>query len=223
LTAYPEFDETPGYYPGNRGISLRSWCTSNPDVYPVVFDLIDEITAAFSSRAIHIGCDEIFLIGEPVCPRCSGRNKGELLAYAVNRLYGHIVSEKGLTMYMWGDRLINADDPDTDTYGAWESSKNGTWPAVDLIPKDIIVCDWHYDPQENYGSIPYFLEKGFRILTASYSNIEAARSFISRTLEYRDNPLIKGHIYSNWGSCENDRLDAWPPLLETISLLNDKP
>jgi hypothetical protein len=27
----------------------------------------------------------------------------------------------------------------------WESSLNGTYPAIDMVPKDIIMCPWHYD------------------------------------------------------------------------------
>ncbi len=64
LKAYPEFDETPTRYPHNAGIYCRSLCPSNENVYPILFALIDEITAVFSVKKIHVGLDEVFLIGE---------------------------------------------------------------------------------------------------------------------------------------------------------------
>ena len=50
LRAYPELDETPGLYPGNKGIYCRSLCSSNEKVYTILFGLIDEITEVFSVK-----------------------------------------------------------------------------------------------------------------------------------------------------------------------------
>ena len=47
------------------------------------------------------------------------------------------------------------------------SSKNGTASAVDSIPKDIIICDWHYEKRADYPSLRYFQDKGFRVWPAS--------------------------------------------------------
>jgi len=58
---------------------------------------------------------------------------------------------------MWGDRLIDGKKYD---FGEWEASTNGTAAAIDLIPKDIIVCPWHYELRSDYPSIPMFIEKG---------------------------------------------------------------
>lgn len=43
LVQYPEFDETPGLYPQNKGIYCRSWCPLHPEVNPIIFDLFDEL------------------------------------------------------------------------------------------------------------------------------------------------------------------------------------
>ncbi len=77
LKAYPEFDETPTRYPHNAGIYCRSLCPSNENVYPILFALIDEITAVFSVKKIHVGLDEVFLIGEDARIR-----RNELLAWS---------------------------------------------------------------------------------------------------------------------------------------------
>ena len=68
-------------------------------------------------------------------------------------------------MLLWGDRLL---DSDRFRYGTWEASKTGSHGAVDRIPKDIIVCDWHYGRRADYPSIRFFLQQGFRVLPAPW-------------------------------------------------------
>jgi hypothetical protein len=92
LVKYPQFDETPGQYPDNKGIYCRSWCPLHPEVNQVVFSLMDELIEAFEADAFHVGMDEVFLIGEEVCPRCRGKDKAELFAKAVNDYYKHLVN-----------------------------------------------------------------------------------------------------------------------------------
>ena len=94
LTKYPQFDETPGLYPNNEGIYCRSWCPLHPEVNPIIFSLMDELIDAFQADALHVGLDEVFLIGEDACPRCKGKDKAELFAKAVNDYHKHLVEEK---------------------------------------------------------------------------------------------------------------------------------
>ena len=142
LTKYPQFDETPHVPPDNKGIYCREWCPSLPEVDKLVFDLLDELIDAFDADAMHVGMDEVFLIGDDKCPRCRGKDKGELFAGVVNRLHQHLVKDKGVEMLMWGDRLLDAS---VFKYGSWEASQTGSHRAIDRIPKDIIMCDWHYE------------------------------------------------------------------------------
>ena len=222
LAEHPEFDETPGQYPGNTGIYCRSWCTSNEALYPLVFDLIDELTSAFGATAFHVGMDEIFLIGEDACPRCRGKDRGLLLANAINAFYRHIVIKNKMTMYLWGDRLIDGNAESTNYGSDYEASTNGTHSAVNLIPKDIIICDWHYDSRETYGSLPYFLDKGFRVIPASYNNVGAARDLAEYSLTFAGNPAMLGHLYTTWCDVGNDKLGSWKPMVRTIRLFRQE-
>ena len=216
LTVYPEFDETPGCYPDNEGIYCRSWCTSNDAVYLIMFDLIDELTAVFDTMAIHIGMDEVFLIGEDSCKKCSGRDKGVLLAQAINKFYEHCVKKHKMTLYLWGDRLLDGNGSESSCYDEWESSYNGTYTAINMIPNDIIICDWHYNVCKKYDSIPYFLEKGFAVLPVSFKDVRATRALAEYSLEYRSNFKMLGHMYTSWGELSNDELSHWNPMIKTI-------
>ena len=80
LRVHPEFDETSGKYPQNEGIYCRSYCPLHPKVHDVVFDVIDEIADAAGADAVHVGMDEVFLLGEDDCERCKGKDKAELFA-----------------------------------------------------------------------------------------------------------------------------------------------
>ena len=150
---------------------------------PIVFDLMDELIDAFEADALHVGMDEVFLIGSEKCPRCKGKDVAELFAGVVNRLHQHLVKEKGVEMLMWGDRLLKSPE-----YGSkWEASKTGSHPAIDMVPKDIIICDWHYPLQDDYPSVRFFQEKGFRVLPATCKTTDAALALIRccRTRRHR--------------------------------------
>jgi len=218
LIKYPQLDETPGLYPNNEGIYCRSWCPLHPEVNPIIFSLMDELIDAFEADALHVGMDEVFLIGEDACPRCKGKDKAELFATAVNDYHKHLVEEKKVEMLMWGDRLIDAGKI---KYGKWEASDNGTAAAIDRIGKDIIICDWHYELRPAYESVPMFLEKGFRVWPASWKKPEAAKAFVdySKTI---NNPRMLGHLNTTWGAVPMKDLPSFEPLIYATSTLKQK-
>ena len=51
-------------------------------------------------------------------------------------------------------------DGKTTGIGMWEASMNNTHRAVDLIPKDVVIADWHYERAD--PTAPYFAVKGFK-------------------------------------------------------------
>jgi Glycosyl hydrolase family 20, catalytic domain len=213
LTRYPELDLTPGAFPGNEGLYCREWDPMNPRVYRIVYALIDEIIDAFDADAVHVGMDEVLLIDNPAAASTRGRDPAEVYAKAVNDMYAHIVKKRGRTMLMWGDRLIDAARID---YGEWESSKNRTAPAIDRIPRDIVICDWHYEARDAYPSIPMFLDKGFRVLPTSWKDVGAAKALVDYSLGLK-HPGVLGHLYTSWKKPEDAA--SWPPLVETAPLL----
>ena len=168
LTSHPEFDETRGLYPDNKDIYCRSYCPLHPQVHQVLFDCIDEILDAFEAKQLHAGMDEVFLIGEDACPRCKGKNKAELFAGEVKTVRDHMAARGG-RMWMWSDRLI---DGEATGIGEWEASKVGTAPARQLVPKDVVMCDWHYESA--HPTMLAFALDGFEVLAAPWRQTEVA-------------------------------------------------
>jgi hypothetical protein len=217
LTKYPHFDLTPGAFPGNEGVYCREWDVTNPAVYAMVFDLLDEIIDGFQADAIHVGMDEVFLLGSDLSPSTKGKDPAVLFAKAVNDLYGHLVKKRRVEMIMWADRLI---DGEKYKFGKWESSVNGTAPALDMIPKDIILSPWHYEPRDSYPSIPVFLEKGFRVIPASWQKEDASRMLIEYSLAQKNRNML-GHTFTTWGKAPED-ITTYPPLAKGLPLLRGK-
>jgi hypothetical protein len=186
LRAYPEFDETPWVkmpekykWPNADKLYCKSYCPLHPKVHEVLFALIDELCDVFEADAFHAGMDEVFYLGEDQCPRCGGRDKAELFAGEVRCLHDHL-QQHGRSLWIWGDRLI---DGKTTGIGEWEGSYNNTYRAIDMIPKDITICDWHYDRPDPTAA--YFALKGFKVVTCPYRSAKNAVIQADEMAEWR--------------------------------------
>jgi hypothetical protein len=197
LREYPEFDETPHVntedYPGwpnPDGLYCKSYCPLHPEVHKVVFALVDELTDAFEADLFHAGMDEVFYIGDDKCPRCSGRDKAELFAGEVTKIQNHL-SLQGKRLMIWGDRLI---DGKTTGLGMWEASMNNTHRAIDLIPKEVFICDWHYERPDQ--TAVYFAMKGFDVATCPWRKPEVAIMQVNDMIRFRENStrVMKQHF-----------------------------
>lgn len=162
LRAHPEFDETPGLYKDNEGIYCRSYCPRHPQINAVLFDLIDELMDATGATDFHGGMDEVFLLAEDACSRCKGGNKAQIFADHVKAIRDHL-AQRNRTLWIWADRLI---DGSTTGIGKWEASMNDTAPALALIPKDVILNDWHYEAA--HPTAPHFALNGFRVVSSPW-------------------------------------------------------
>ena len=188
LSAYPQFDETPHVqmpeedkWPNEDGLYCKSYCPLHPEVHDIVFDVIDEIVDAFDADAFHAGMDEVFYLGDDKCPRCSGRDKAELFAGEVTTIRNHL-AQNGIELWIWGDRLL---DGKTTGIGLWEASYNNTHRAIDMIPKDVVICDWHYERADPTAVI--FALKGFRVLTCPWNKAQHAKVQLHQMVNFRQN------------------------------------
>ena len=168
LRVHPEFDETPGKYPANEGIYCRSYCPLHPQVHDVVFASVDELADAFEADAFHVGMDEVFLLGEDDCERCKGKDKAELFAQEVRLVHDHL-AKANRAMWMWGDRFL---DGETTGIGKWEASLIKTHAAIHMVPKDIVICDWHYD--RPLPTTEHFAVEGFPVLACPWRKADVA-------------------------------------------------
>ena len=188
LRKFPEFDETPHIkmpekyeWPNADGLYCKSYCPLHPEVHKVVFALVDEICDAFQTDAFHAGMDEVFYIGDDKCPRCAGHDKAELFAGEISVLRDHLALKKR-ELWIWGDRLI---DGQATGMGMWEASMNNTHRAIDMIPKDVVICDWHYERPDQTAVL--FAAKGFRVITCPWRRPEVTTAQVEDMVRFRKN------------------------------------
>ncbi|MEN8201346.1 MAG: family 20 glycosylhydrolase [Bacteroidota bacterium] len=210
LAVYPQFDENPSVklpeeyeWPNADGLYCKSYCPLHPEVHGVVFALVDEIMEVFEADAFHAGMDEVFYIGEDECPRCQGRDKAELFAGEVNKIRDHL-AENQQELWIWGDRLI---DGLSTGLGMWEASENNTHPAIELISKDVVICDWHYERADPTAAM--FALKGFRVITCPWRNPELTREQLKMTDAFRTHSVDRvrdryyGFMQTVWSPAES--------------------
>ena len=195
LNAHPELDESPEKK-NVRFDYCRSVCPKHPDSLRIVTDLADELVEAFGADAMHIGCDEVFEIGN--CPRCKDTPTSKLFADWVNAIARHLKA-RGVATMIWGDRLLDAKATD---YGVWEASDNGTSDAVKLLDKDIAICDWHYENCKSYPSVDIFADAGRKIYLCPWRYPENTQKFLSYAVAH-DRGQYLGLIFTTWYSCED--------------------
>ena len=218
LKAYPEFDETPDILddklmaPVHERVGYKwlstytpAWCCNEPKVYDVVIPVLDELVSATKCKTIHLGMDEIFLFGQ--CERCKGLDPADLFSSNLIMLYEHF-KKKGVSVMIWGDRLLDAnkllgkDGPHRARYEK-DFENVGTSKCINKLPKDIIICDWHYQLEDDYPSAPELLKHGFKVWPSCWYNGDAAEAFWKYSLktaeELNKKHLLPGMLVTGWG------------------------
>lgn len=150
-------------------------CPSHPNTKKYLCELFDELIEVFAPKVFHIGLDEIDMPSRPqsfgLCPRCQGGDGGELLGNHILALHEHLRAA-GIETMMWGDMLLHKPEHNT-TNGL----RCGTWRALDRLPREIIMVDWVYSPVKDYGGAKYFMEKGFRVMGATWHDPRSVPPF----------------------------------------------
>ncbi|GHB70837.1 hypothetical protein [Persicitalea jodogahamensis] len=122
----------------------------------------------FEAKSFHAGMDEVFYLADDKCPRCKGMDPAVIFAGEVTKISNNL-AEKGVRLWIWGDRLL---DGNTSGIGMWEASMNNTARAIDMIPKSVVIFDWHY--KLPLPTMHYFAQKGFDVVACPWNQPEVA-------------------------------------------------
>lgn len=171
LVSYTYFENKPSFkFPD----STITYCPSTKRTYKVMSRVIENVLEMLKPAYISIGHDEIRGINRD--NRCRKRNlsNAELLADDINKLYDFSKSiDPGVNILMWDDMLnpyYNGGNANFETQ--YEGLPGETYPAIELIPNDIILMTAAYDPNKNFclKSCNFFASKGFKYLVAGWKN-----------------------------------------------------
>ncbi len=122
---------------------------TKPEVYKLVFDVLDEYIDAIKPKMVHIGHDEMFFPVE-LCIPCKTTDPALLWAQDVRKIHGYLAS-KGIQTALYGDHLIESvrgvhRRPMKSKTG-WQYNMPGALTkqqVLDLIPKDILIANWFW-------------------------------------------------------------------------------
>jgi hypothetical protein len=166
--------------------------------YTVLFPLYDRIIAVINPTVMLIGHDEVKGLS-----LYAGNEPGDtarLFAADIKKLRDWLASRRVGTA-MWGDMLLD-DSRWANEVGDANSNNpvynsGATHLAIDAIPRDVRILDWHYgpSPSQKYSSIDYFRKHGFPVYGSSCNDPKATKALAKSVNEYHG----QGIIGTDWG------------------------
>lgn len=177
-----------------------SFCLTNPDIYPHLFDRYGELLELFENpKYFHLGLDEAWgHRGLMKSDRCRGENPRETLAAHLQKIVGYF-SERNIQVFMWHDMFIQRDHP---TLGRL-SPANSIPPfdshlVLEQLPKNVIMAAWNYSATTEWPVMKYFEEKGFPVVACPWK----VRKNAVQMVETSKNLGIMGMMQTTWDSLD---------------------
>ncbi|MCF6159555.1 MAG: hypothetical protein E3K32_13520 [wastewater metagenome] len=176
------------------------------ETYTIIFSMIDEVINAINPKAIHIGHDELAGLNPKSRRKWLGKGDEplpkELFLADVRRLHQYLKSQ-GIETWMWGDMLIAPHEFPTMEKKHLHGLQ-GYSEIRDEIPKEIVICDWHYlDEQPEFPSALAFARNGHRVLGATWKKEKTIKNFSQYIANMPDGG--EGMIATTWfGALKGD-------------------
>ncbi|MCP4649461.1 MAG: hypothetical protein GY853_05180 [PVC group bacterium] len=180
------------------------YCPQEPKTYEVLFESLDHlINSSLRIKSLLFGESEIFGMNRD--SRCikAGKSNADLLASDINKVYSYIKGlNPNITMIVMDDML------NPDHYGGRDNLqmvysgrvRGSSAPAINHIPKDILIYSWWYDAKDTNNKIKnsssYFKSKGFDYLAVTWYNKDNIDNW-AEVLRQKDNSSF-GMINTNW-------------------------
>jgi hypothetical protein len=192
------------------------YCPNEPRVYQIMGTAISNIIHDLHPKYLHIGHDEVLQMGTDSRCRKSGRSNAENFAKDVVTLYQIAkAQDPNIRVMMWGDMLdpyshgflANSSYPENGKPRQRDSiqmAKDSTVPAADLLPKDIIMDVWYFDPSDppaaGLKALEFFGRKGFSTTCGPYADPVCARRWSVAAKHVRDAGMdCIGILNTPWG------------------------
>lgn len=124
-----------------------------PEAESFMMDLYEDVYDCFSSKYFHIGGDEIRQL-DLVYPNLKPEERMQEAVSYLNRIIANVKAHGKIPM-MWGDMLLKHPG------------------VMDLLDKDVIICDWSYysspatKPLSNKESLSFFKKAEYKTVLAN--------------------------------------------------------
>ena len=171
-------------FPGAASLNV-----SNEETYVFLEAMLKEVFELFPSEYFHMGADESYDVGLSASKKLVKKSSiAEVHAAHYQRVYD-ICKKYNKKVLMYGDIILNYPD------------------ILELLPKDIIIVDWHYGASNEYSSTSTFRDAGFEYyvspsvwnFTSTFPNYSVGLPNITNIIKEGKINSASGMINSNWG------------------------
>ncbi|MBN1672050.1 MAG: family 20 glycosylhydrolase [Kiritimatiellae bacterium] len=108
--------------------------------------LVRETAEVFDAPYIHMGLDEVNFGASPQVRRARrSKEKWHIFADYICAMRAE-TEAAGRRMMIWGDHLLKTPE------------------IAGAVPKDIVICDWHYQVNVGPDTVEFFTERGFEVV-----------------------------------------------------------
>ena len=176
-------------------------CLSHPDLFKYLEDQTRLVKKYLRPRKYMMSHDEIRVAGWCDLCRAGGRTAGQVLAENVRRCTDIIRRVDPQTeIFVWSD-MFDPHHNARDNYYLVASTLAGSWEGLD--PGVRVVC-WYFGKRG--PSMPFFAERGHRILMAGYYDQSDVRAnvFGWRAAAAKVPRAVRGLMYTTWRSNYKD-------------------
>lgn len=184
-------------------------CPLREGAYELAASLLEETARLHpDSRYLHLGCDEVWSLGQSDECKASGKTRGRIAIEYINRLAEKVVS-LGKIPIVWHDMMA-------DVWRGGEMGEAGNYDDLALLNKNLVVAIWLYSPDRVNLVAPKLMEAlhahGIRTIPCSavrasdrcgmqnYPRIEQRLRNIDTWCELIANSRCDGMINTNWWS-----------------------
>lgn len=171
----------------------------NKEVYKYVFAAIDEIVELTGTTKLHIGHDEVAGYSKKQYERGVLREGESQLP--VNLFFKDVITindylnSKNIETWMWGDMLLS--DEQFPSLNGMRGIHGYDSDLINKLPKNITICDWHYNDTKNiFPSTEILAKAEFKVYGVTWENKETIRKFSKYVTTMPDN--VKGMIATTW-------------------------
>lgn len=184
-------------------------CPLREGAYELAASLLEETARLHpDSRYLHLGCDEVWSLGQSDECKASGKSRGRIAIEYINRLAEKVVT-LGKIPIVWHDMMA-------DVWRGGEMGEAGNYDDLALLNKNLVVAIWLYSPDRVNLVAPKLMEAlhahGIRTIPCSavrasdrcgmqnYPCIEQRLRNIDTWCELIANSRCDGMINTNWWS-----------------------
>ena len=127
-----------------------SFSPALPEARAFVKRLVDELAEATPAPFFHIGGDESYDVGKGLSAGMVKRDGiGIVHARYFKEIHDHLKRRFGRPAMLYSDMILGRPE------------------ALEEMPKDAIIVDWHYDPQSTYPSVMKLRDAGLKRVVVS--------------------------------------------------------